>query len=65
MPPNAITQDALKEQYDILFDSTPCFVTIIDRNFHILHANRKFRRSGRGAFGRLPKASNPAPSIDS
>jgi histidine kinase len=36
-----------QQQYDQLFERVPCFVFVLDRDFHIIRANEKFRR----AFG--------------
>jgi histidine kinase len=36
-----------QQQYDQLFERVPCFVFVLDRDFHITRANEKFRR----AFG--------------
>jgi len=33
----------LQERYQLLFDRTPCYIAIIDRNFQIIQANNKFR----------------------
>jgi len=35
--------DELQERYELLFDKTPCYISIIDRQFQIFQANRKFR----------------------
>lgn len=35
--------DELQERYELLFDKTPCYICIIDRQFQILQANQKFR----------------------
>lgn len=36
-----------QRQYDWLFERVPCFLFVVDRDFHIIRANDKFRR----AFG--------------
>jgi len=36
-----------QQEYDQLFERVPCFVFVLDREFHITRANEKFRR----AFG--------------
>ncbi len=34
-----------QQEYDQLFERVPCFVFVVDRDFHIIRANEKFRRS--------------------
>ncbi|MEW5947685.1 MAG: ATP-binding protein [bacterium] len=53
MPSPVMTEETLKEQYDILFDNTPCFVAVIDRDFRIIQANRKFRETFGESYGRF------------
>lgn len=36
-----------QQEYDQLFERVPCFVFVLDRGFHIIRANQKFRK----AFG--------------
>lgn len=36
-----------QQEYDQLFERVPCFVFVLDRDFHIIRANQKFRK----AFG--------------
>lgn len=36
-----------QREYDWLFERVPCFVFVLDRDFHVVRANEKFRR----AFG--------------
>jgi PAS domain S-box-containing protein len=36
-----------QREYDWLFERVPCFVFVLDRDFHVIRANEKFRR----AFG--------------
>ncbi len=35
--------DELQERYELLFDKTPCYICIIDRQFQVIQTNRKFR----------------------
>ena len=32
-----------QREYDLLFDRVPCYITVIDKDFHIIRANEKFR----------------------
>ncbi len=32
-----------QREYDILFERVPCYITVIDENFHIIRANEAFR----------------------
>ncbi len=34
-----------QRQYNLVFDRVPCYATVIDRDFRILRANEKFRRT--------------------
>ncbi len=34
-----------QEEYQILFDRVPCFITVIDRDFRIIRANETFRET--------------------
>ena len=34
-----------EKEYKVLFDKTPCYVSVIDREFRILKANSKFRKT--------------------
>ena len=34
-----------QRQYDIFFERVPCYASVIDRNFHIVRANEKFRQT--------------------
>lgn len=47
------TPEVLQDRYQILFDNTPCFVAIIDRNFRVLQANQKFRDTFGDPSGRF------------
>ncbi|MBU1880498.1 PAS domain-containing protein [bacterium] len=41
-----VTETRLRQrEYNLLFERVPCFVTIIDRDFRIVRANEKFRKT--------------------
>ncbi len=40
-----------QQEYQILFDRVPCYVTVIDENFHIIRANEAFRERFGDALG--------------
>ena len=40
-----------QREYQILFDRVPCYVTVIDENFHIIRANEAFRDRFGDAIG--------------
>ena len=41
-----------QREYDLFFERVPCYVSVIDRNFHIVRANEKFRQAFGEAEGR-------------
>jgi PAS domain S-box-containing protein len=41
-----------RREYDLFFERVPCYVSVIDRNFHIVRANEKFREAFGEARGR-------------
>jgi PAS domain S-box-containing protein len=41
-----------QREYDLFFERVPCYVSVIDRNFHIVRANEKFRQAFGEARGR-------------
>jgi len=42
----AVTEtDRLQQQIQVLFDRVPCFIAVIDRDYHIVRANESFRDS--------------------
>jgi PAS domain S-box-containing protein len=41
-----------QREYDRFFERVPCYVSVIDRNFHIVRANEKFREAFGEAEGR-------------
>jgi PAS domain S-box-containing protein len=41
-----------QREYDLFFERVPCYVTVIDRNFHIVRANEEFREAFGEAEGR-------------
>jgi PAS domain S-box-containing protein len=41
-----------QREYDRFFERVPCYVSVIDRNFHIVRANEKFRAAFGEAEGR-------------
>jgi PAS domain S-box-containing protein len=41
-----VTETRLRQrEYNLLFERVPCFITVIDRNYRIVRANEKFRRT--------------------
>jgi signal transduction histidine kinase len=41
-----VTETHLRQrEYNLLFERVPCFITVIDRDFRIVRANEKFRRT--------------------
>jgi len=43
---------SIEQEYDFLFDNVPCYVTVLDRDFRIVKANRFFKEK----FGRDGKS---------
>ncbi|MEW5945352.1 MAG: ATP-binding protein [bacterium] len=43
----------LQERYHVLFDKTPCYIAIIDREFRVVQANRRFRDTFGDPSGRF------------
>ena len=41
-----------QREYDLFFERVPCYVSVIDRDFHIVRANEKFRQAFGEAEGR-------------
>jgi len=42
-----------QREYDLLFERAPCYITVIDRDYRIVRANERFRRSFGEAGDRL------------
>ena len=40
-----------KEEYQILFENSPCYITVQDRNFKLLRFNTRLARSFNGKDG--------------
>lgn len=41
-----------QREYSILFERAPCYITVVDENFHIVRANERFRETFGDATGR-------------
>ena len=62
-----VTETRLRQrEYNLLFERVPCFITVIDKNFRIVRANEKFRRTfgdpaGGFCFNAYKMRSEPCP----